>query len=543
MSIFVGCYGKFDEKNYLILSKEAKHTSQKFCPQNSRTYLIRDVTDFQQLQNQINFSEENAEDMDFLLDSIKWQVFVYMCGNNRTISHNLKTVTLNKFQNCCKNDEAFFTNEISQVLSHYPNCNVTRCKEHETPYYIPNWILVLCFGLVGLFGNAVVIHRKIKSIWTKSNPNKEIQIYNSLVLNLAISDMLMVIYLVFLAVEVRHKVTREVFFSEATKCNIFGVLSFLSSEVSLTLLGIISLFRLLSVVYPFQNQHFKIALSLICLAWLIWIPVSVIPTVEIEPFTTFFTSGIRNGKMTNDPDNYILAYRIQLLLENLSKLAPDGSDLRKILKTVLNQNKRNLSLKALEKLGILNTSIEAWRFIGYYNSKYSCSVSFLAHSLEILPQNRFTLSIVVLNVIVCIFILISYSVMAFNIFGWHVAMNEFCVCKNVTSNSCQRKRHFSINQRNHEDQKMFFLIFIVVITDLLCWIPLCALCFVFWLELFNDIGSSIYEELYKNTEKAILWIVPLNSVLNPYIYSFQIWQNLLTSFKKNIHKFSSCNFC
>ena len=424
------------------------------------------------------------------------------------------------------------------MLSHYPDCIVSRCEKYVIRNFVSNWILLLIFGLISVFGNAVVMYYKIKCLWKKCNRRKQVQIYNALVFNLSFSDLLMGIYLTSLAFEIRNKVARNVYFGNTPLCNVLGILNFISSQVSLTLLTIISLFRLLSVAYPYQKQHLKIAVSLIVLTWFIWIPVSILPVIQQEPLATFFTSGIHNEHFTNTPENYVSIFKIKLLIKNLLKLAPENSNVKHVLGAALRENSRDVMVKTLEKLGIIDTSIEAWHFSGYYTSKYSCSINFLVQDREVLPHNYFTLCIILYNVLSCVFIVIAYGIISVQVFGCHSANpNNF---RRRTLSSFYRKssRKKQTNEpnliRDYENQKLFCRMFIVIVTDILCWIPLCVLFFVFWFEPIEEIGKPMFSHLHQNFQIAVLWIIPLNSILNPYIYSFHLWQDLFKACKKKL---------
>ena len=67
--------------------------------------------------------------------------------------------------------------------------------------------ILLIFGLLCLLGNMFVIYDKTESIFKKVKTDKEIQIYQTLVLNLVLCDSLMNIYLTAVAFELIRKAT------------------------------------------------------------------------------------------------------------------------------------------------------------------------------------------------------------------------------------------------------------------------------------------------------------------------------------------------
>ena len=85
------------------------------------------------------------------------------------------------------------------------------------------------------------------------------------------------------------------YFSEYGLCNGLAILNQLSSQVSLTTLLIISFYRLLGVIRPFQEQHFKSALAMVILTWIIWFAVAVLPVIPLQTLQKIFTIGFARG--------------------------------------------------------------------------------------------------------------------------------------------------------------------------------------------------------------------------------------------------------
>ena len=82
----------------------------------------------------------------------------------------------------------------------------------------------------------------------------------------------------------------------------------------------------------------------------------------------------------------------------------------------------------------------------------------------------------------------------------------------------------------------------MVVTDLMCWIPLCIVLITVWHLPYEEelvvLGSSHEDHLtsFLWIETGILIAVCLNSLLNPYIYSWYLYQRL---FEKIKSKFST----
>ena len=79
---------------------------------------------------------------------------------------------------------------------------------------------------------------------------------------------------------------------------------------------------------------------------------------------------------------------------------------------------------------------------------------------------------------------------------------------------------------------------IILMTDIMCWIPLCIASLIIWNvplnpEIVQNLGD--YLSYVLSFEIIVLTVVPLNSILNPYIYTFYVWRRV---FKKTQKLFS-----
>ncbi|XP_022097859.1 uncharacterized protein LOC110983163 [Acanthaster planci] len=142
------------------------------------------------------------------------------------------------------------------------------------------WIL----GLSALIGNAVVI------VW-RCYQGKEIggkKTHSFFVLNLAVSDLMMGVYMLMIAVADVHfgekysRVAHE--WRSSPICKIAGVISVLSSEASVFFVTLISLDSFFSIVFPFSRIRIreKSATVTVCVLWLASVGLSIGPTVFVE---------------------------------------------------------------------------------------------------------------------------------------------------------------------------------------------------------------------------------------------------------------------
>ncbi|XP_023216775.1 uncharacterized protein LOC111619306 isoform X2 [Centruroides sculpturatus] len=140
------------------------------------------------------------------------------------------------------------------------------------------WVL----GLVALVANLFVVIWRIK-IRDFNRPS------SLLIISLGFADLLMGIYLLIIAVvDVYyrgHYIEISDYWRESTLCKACGVLSTVSSEVSVFTLVFITLDRLITLSFPFSSQRFSISLTykVIALSWLIAMLIAALPLL-IYPY-------------------------------------------------------------------------------------------------------------------------------------------------------------------------------------------------------------------------------------------------------------------
>ena len=132
-------------------------------------------------------------------------------------------------------------------------CNNT--YEDITDFYLKNYhifpVIVIAFAVISLLGNGITIIHEIQTlIKLKDTPPdaKEKKLYKILVLNLCFADLLMAIYLIAFLIA---KITFERISSDL--CNTIGVTSALSTQASVSILVIITGYRLHGVLFPFKH--------------------------------------------------------------------------------------------------------------------------------------------------------------------------------------------------------------------------------------------------------------------------------------------------
>ena len=141
------------------------------------------------------------------------------------------------------------------------------------------WIL----GLTALLGNLFVI--LMRAVVKEDN-----KVHSFLLTNLAISDLLMGIYLLIIASK-NLQWQGEYFLHDfkwrsGIPCAVTGVLSMVSSEVSVLMLTVITTDRLICVVFPFKVRRMNrsVACAVVGGVWVFGVMLSVIPILGLEYF-------------------------------------------------------------------------------------------------------------------------------------------------------------------------------------------------------------------------------------------------------------------
>ena len=385
------------------------------CLSLENTYVVvsNDTENQRRHIDQLSAQVLDSEDVVKLLDQVNWRMFIYSC--EQTCSNF--SYSENEFQNDCPSSACCLSSSIDDLLSYSSRYNEKDWNDLNSRA-ISAWFVFLILGLLCLLGNIFVVCDKTKRLIKTVKSEKEIKIYQTLVLNLALSDLLMGVYLTAIAFELKHKATpgHEFYYSNPGICNELAIMNTVSSQVSITILFIISVYRLVSVTKPFQTHHFKSVILLIIVTWSVWLMVAFLPLIPVEPFETTFTFGLTKNRQ-RIRNSIIDFHRFRLILE--TKILPSFDNFRKV-KSILQQVIEFPTPAVLEKfsnvLGLLNSMTDNWTLLGYYNFMYTCTANFIPREEEYHRSNHFGLSIVFYNLVLSVGILICYILVTIKIY-------------------------------------------------------------------------------------------------------------------------------
>ena len=171
-------------------------------------------------------------------------------------------------------------------------------------------VLMWILGLSASIGNLFVL------LWRATTETKnDVQIVQAIFIgNLALSDLLMGIYMLLLAVVDSYYGDEFYRFSDSWRlslpCRAAGFLALLSSETSLLLLTFITVDRFLCCVFPFSSTHFKkfSAYAVVIASWLMVISMSFPAVVLADSDGDFYSlSDVCIGlPLVTRPESYVV---------------------------------------------------------------------------------------------------------------------------------------------------------------------------------------------------------------------------------------------
>ena len=500
------------------------------CSSDEFKYVIisNNTGNSQKIIDRLSSQVSSSEGVENLLDHVNWRLFIYLSGEACQNS----TYSRYELHDVCSNSSRCFSDSIDDISHTSSMCGNTSCTKFVNSFSGGKWYFVLILGLLCLLGNSVVILDKIISLRKKQLKDKEIQIYHTLVLNLALADLLMGIYLTAIGFEIKHKASISVYFSEPRLCNVLGIISTVSSQVSITILFIISFYRLIGVIKPYKSLHFKFIVTLVTLTWLIWLVVAAMPLIPLKPLKRVFTFGFVKNRQI-DQDSVIAFAKLASFIEE--RMLPgfvNISEVKSVLQNVIQFPTSSVFQKFSASLGWIRFEPRNWKLVEFYDSKYLCSTDFIVENDKQL-HHYFDLTLVFYNLTISVAIVIAYVLVTIKLRDKHSGM-FFAYCKWFSGNfSCICEKNGHLNAvRLAENRKLFRRISIIIMTDVACWVPICLMSIV-----NRQFSSKNAEELLKHSisfNTVILILVPLNSILNPYIYSVHLWKLLFKHIKSKV---------
>lgn len=293
------------------------------------------------------------------------------------------------------------------------------------------WII----GIAAVIGNLIVIGKRVQ----RKQLERDTQSF--FLSNLAVADLLMGIYLVIIgSIDLQWEgnyFEHDISWRSGSGCDVTGIISMLSSVVSIIMLAIITWDRLSCIVFPFKVKKITLlkAIIICSFVWVFGIVVSVIPVMGLSYFY-------------NDQFDFGFYGRSSVCLP--MQLSPE-------------------------------------RYAGW---EYA-AVFFVA-----LPGIAFT------------FMLFAYIAIFIQV-----------------KRSEGKIRKTTLNRESSLAKKAIF----IVITDFLCWMPVVVIGTLALTGAFYDPTKQVYVWI-------AIFVLPINSSINPFLYTFSTFNSPKPNDKKKNRK-------
>ena len=395
--------------------------------------------------------------------------------------------------------------DIDQICDGKRDCDDDRdeqdCKNNEKSVFsseqemIASPVLKSCFWIMCvaiISGNLYVITSTTHFLKT-AKLSKASKYQNVIILNISIADIIMGIYLLSVAIYSAYysgyygQIDFE--WRSSLRCSLIGSLAVLSSEASCFFMVLLTSTRLYAIYKPFSTlststRKYKLAIISV---WLMAFLIAVLP-IPYQNLTYFvqnkveFSNRFTFSKIWNKEKVIKFACRLAILKNKLMECNCNDWD---FIKSFLKINDPEYSPGSE---------------FGYYGQTSVCMPRFYVYRGE--SAWEYSLVIIIVNFLSFFFIAVSY------------------ICMFIKAK--ENKLGIKNNQRDKQQSRMQRRILRIIITDFLCWIPICIMAFV-KLSGFqvNDVAYIVSAGL----------LLPINSAFNPLLYS-SLLDKLKETFKK-----------
>ncbi|CAK8682066.1 unnamed protein product [Clavelina lepadiformis] len=354
--------------------------------------------------------------------------------------------------------------------------------------HLRRWFWVV--AIVTVLGNLFIIVSTSRDM-TNKDASKAKKCNKILILNLSVSDLLMGVYLLIVVGQgVAYAGNYAEFDYEwrsGTVCSIAGSICLISSETSCFIMVLIAAFRLYSIFFPFKARlaSTNIWKAAALFSWLLSITLAVLPNLfRYFNHAALFLSPF--SKTDTVTDDYVISFTCCLsMLTNTSM-----------------QDKGDAWLTAKSFLDNEFPQFSSPGDISYYGKTSVCIPTlFVSKGDRFWPYSTF---IITINLVSFMFVCVSYLL----------------VCSKSSKRPDKKNDVAKI-----QDRRLQLRIARLIVTDFVCWIPICIMAYVSLGGVVLPLGIEIF------TAGVLL---PINSALNPILYSSFI-EDRITKLLKKIH--------
>lgn len=381
-------------------------------------------------------------------------------------------------------------------------------------------VLIWVIGVLAVCGNLVVFVTSLRSLKLLYKSLTKVQrVHHILLINLAVADFLMgvcTLSVAVIAVDFNGPNGRlEMIFSLASFCTFLGAVNIVSSQMSVTVLVMITTFRLHSTLRPYEPVNVKLATGVAAAGWVIWISISCIPLLPIDGLAKVFDRvAIGACDSSRSPDILTFAQVANMvnsfLKEINSTCSAKGHHLLHGKKSTLLRSSFQIekSFHMAKRLKLINN--DAFILL-FYAEQNHCSPRYFYNGQD--PSKVFGFPVIVYNLLAFLYILVAYL---------------FIGCK--TSQCRPRRIEFNMSSfsdgldtaRESENIRLQRKIFLIIVTDFFCWVPMSVVSFFYVVYIYNSRSGSLRKTLLEWKQPLSMFsliTVSFNSSVNPLLYS------------------------
>jgi len=374
-------------------------------------------------------------------------------------------------------------------------------------------VIIWIMATLSLTGNCVVLVSTFITLkQNHATMTAEKKVHFTMVINLALADFLMGVHLFIISVisaVFSGPQGRLQFLKSMTPfCNFLGTLSMVSSEMSVTVLVVITTARLFSVVNPYKAVNVRFFLLLSGFCWILWIVIACIPLSNTDSARNVFEGVVATGcNRHRRVSRYSYQNIRQIVDEFLDNL---NRDCEATSGQTLWWSDSATGPKALEIAQHLKLINENPFYLTYYSQHNLCMPEhFLAGTTA---AKYFSLTVLMFNFIAFMYILFAYDYIFKKVSGGQSCL-QWC------SKQGQRQ---NAGLREIENQDLQRKINLIIASDFLCWVPTTILALAYSVYLDNSQNPDVCDTMLSLIFPKALFsaiVLPLNSALNPFMYS------------------------
>uniref|UniRef100_H2ZCQ0 G-protein coupled receptors family 1 profile domain-containing protein n=1 Tax=Ciona savignyi TaxID=51511 RepID=H2ZCQ0_CIOSA len=361
------------------------------------------------------------------------------------------------------------------------NIRISSRSEMIRNEVLRGWVWFM--AVAAILGNSYVILKtslKYKKLRARSAVSRS---NHFLIFNLAMSDLLMGIYLAVIAGYSTSFSGRYCFedrkWRTGVTCQYIGALSVVASEATLFILTVLTMVRLYTVLNPIKARDIKLLYVAVAvlLAW------SFALILAVLPLATAFEGVVTDGAWL--PSKFFNSTIVNIrkarkFTDQVGVYTPNAS----MLITDVNSTVTWSSIRSYLNTYSPNNKIQG--LYGFYARNSVCLSKFFVTSRQ--TGWQFTIAIILTNLVLFLIIATSYLIIY-----KRSNVKEFQSTDKGRASKTQRK------------------IIKLVATDFACWIPICIMALLHFSRVVV-IGKIAYVVF------AVV-LLPINSVLNPLLYS------------------------